>query len=410
MVCTASVPLIDHLLAAGELAEDELDDRDLSELVDEADFSAYDGETLDLVRDASQFSAEGTVMHEVRELCLTLGFDPHDFVGKTMTADGYSFVIDDDMADRLVAGIDWIRQFTANPMVEKRIDLSTWLPGQFGTTDCSFLFKDVLGGSDYKNGVGEPVEAKGNRQQRLYLLGSWEAFGRPDVKRILINIDQPRAGGMKHDEITLDELLEFGEEVKRVYQRIATGKVQFVPTVKGCRWCPVRKTSRGCAARNAWFLQMLGPAVADVSLEPSFVDPDQMPRAQRFYVVRHAKAIAAWLRDLAEQSLAAAVNGDPDPGSKAIEGSDGNRFFKDPHEAELLLVTAMGHAAYKPRQTVGFTEIDRKLKPGKKKKGNPEIWAELEKLVDRPAGSPKLVPEDHPKPALVPYEDQFDDL
>lgn len=416
MTCTASVALIDHLVAKGELSESDLDedcDAPAVEDDDEQDYSAYEGETLDLSRDSTAYSAEGTVMHEIREHCLDLGCDPHHFVGATLTADGHSFEIDDHMADRLVAGIDWIRQHTSNPLVEIRVDLSHWLPGQFGTCDTAFLYRKMLGVSDYKDGAGEPVEVVGTRQLRLYALGAWEHLGRPEVEDVVLNIDQPRAGGMKFWEITLTELLEFGEEVKRVFSRIERGDVEFVPSTKGCRWCPVRKTKRGCAARNQWLMQMFGSALLDPSdPEPKFRDPAQMPRALRFYIVNHSKAARAWLTELHQQSLQAALDGDPDPGSKAIDGGLGNRYFTAPAEAEAILVGALGEKAYKPRQLIGFTDIDRLMKPGKRKKGMPEPWDALQELVDRPDGKPKLVPVGHPKSALevTPIADQFDDL
>jgi hypothetical protein len=418
-VCTASVPLIDRLLAAGELHESDLegDDADLS-ADDETDVGeddvqvpdAYDDVQLD-ARESSSFSAEGTVMHEVRQLCLELGLDPFNFVGLTLSADGFSFEIEPDMADRLVEGIDWVREHTNQPDVEIRVDLDAWLPGQFGTCDTGFLYRKRLFISDYKNGVGKPVAAQGNRQLRIYALGYWDMIGRPEVVGVVINVDQPRAGGMKFWEIDLAELLEFGEELRRIHARIESGNVEFVPTVSGCQWCPVRKTKRGCAAFNQWALMLLGSGVLDPSAgDPTFKDPAQMPRALRYYVVKHAPAIRSWLAKLHEESLVAAIDGDPDPGSKAIDGDEGRRYFTDKAEAERLLIDALGDKAYKPRAMIGFTEIDKKVKPGRKKLGHPETWDALQLLVDRPAGKPKLVPADHPKPAIRPIADEFDDL
>lgn len=413
-VCTASVPLIDQLLAAGEIRERDLEGEDAEQISedDAMEFGngAYDDVVLN-ARESTSFSAEGTVMHEVRQLCLELGLDPFHFVGHRLSADGFSFLIEPDMADRLVEGIDWIRQHTASPDVEIRVSLDPWLPGQFGTCDTGFLSQRLLHISDYKNGVGKPVAAVGNRQLRIYGLGYWDMLGRPDIDGVVINVDQPRAGGMKFWEISLAELLEFGDELRRVYRRIATGDVEFVPTVSGCQWCPVRKAKRGCAAFNAWTLQMLGSGLMDPSLEePKFRDPAQMPRALRYYIVKHASAIRSWLGTLYQESLQAAANGDPDPGSKAIDGDQGHRYFTDAKQAEALLVSALGDKAYKPRQIIGITDIEKLVKPGRKKQGHPETWAALLELVDRPAGKPKLVPVDHPKPALVRWEDEFDDL
>jgi hypothetical protein len=157
---------------------------------------------------------------------------------------------------------------------------------------------------------------------------------------------------------------------------------------------------------------MMGAGMMDPSQEqPSFRDPAQLSRAHRWYIVRHAPAIRSWLGKLYQESLAAAISGDPDPGSKAIEGSEGSRFFKDPVAARDIVVSALGASAFKAPPMIGLPEIERVMKPGRKKQGFPDEWEALLQLVDRPPGTPKLVPVEHPKPALVrDYSDDFDDL
>lgn len=412
-ICTASVALIERLIAKGELRESDLEGEEQisEEEIIEQNLDAYEDVVLDPTRESTSFSAEGTVMHEVRASCLYLDLDPQNFVGQKFSADGFSFVIDEDMADRLVEGIDWIRENTSSPFVERRVNLSDWLPGQYGFCDTYWLHRDTLFVSDFKNGVGEPVAAVGNRQLRFYALGAWFELGCPKIKKVVLNIDQPRAGGMKFWDITFAELMEFGEEAKRVYKRIEAGQVEFAPTTKGCRWCPVRKTKRGCAAFNQWNLWMLGNSLLDVSEgDPKFADPMQIPRAMRYYIVKNAAGIRAWLAKLHDESLNAAIAGDPDPGSKAIEGSGGNRFFTDEQAAERIITKCLGDDAYKPKKIIGFTEIDRLMKPGRKKQGFPDAYEELLELVDRGDPKPKLVPADHPAPAYVhSLEDEFEE-
>lgn len=420
MECGASVPLILQLMSKGELKESDLDGDDNidEDAVIEFGNGQYGDVVLDPSRESTSFSAEGTVMHEVRQLCLELGLNPMHFAGCRMGADGFTFDIDEDMCDRLVAGIDWIRQHTAAPHVEVRVDLSEWLPEQFGTCDTFWLVpvrrseKFDLYISDYKNGVGEPVEAEGNRQLRLYALGAWAALGKPQIRNVILNIDQPRAGGMKFWEITFDELMAFGDEVKAVWDRIDRGDVEFVPTKKGCRWCPVRKSQRGCAAYNRWMLLMFNHALLDPSQgEPKFDDPEQINRATRFYIVKHSSLIRAWLTKLYEESLAAATRGDPDPGSKAVMGPEGNRYFSDEDDAKRILISALGRKAFKPRKLIGMTEIDKLMKPGRKKEGFPDQYEALQPLIRRAPASVKLVDAGHPKPAYQPVsDDDFDDL
>ena len=87
----------------------------------------------------------------------------------------------------------------------------------------------------------------------------------------------------------------------------------------------------------------------------------------------------------------------------------GRRFFTDEVAAEYVLVSALGTSAYK-KKLIGFTEIDKIMKPGKRKQGFPDHYAELLRLVDQSDGQPKLVPADHPAPAFTQTaEDDFDD-
>ncbi|RWP69511.1 DUF2800 domain-containing protein [Mesorhizobium sp.] len=388
--CTASVALIDKLRGGGEIGASEW-------IVD---------------RDASEWSAEGTVAHEVREMCLAFGLEPQHFVGATISADGFSYTVDDEMAEHLQTGIDWVREHTGAPHVEIKVDLSPWLPDQFGTCDTGWLeflnSTTALYISDLKYGAGVPVNAIGTKQLRLYALGMWHYLGRPQVEKIVLNIDQPRAGGMKYWEITLDELLAFGEEMKAVYAKIIAGDVEFKPSHKACRWCEVRTAPGGCAPRDRWLTEMAADACPTFNI-PGY-ERQNLVGERRWLVVQHAPDIRARLAELHEESLRAALDGNPDPGSKAVEGDLGDRYFKDAKKAEALLVGALGDEAYQPRKVIGITEIEKKVKPGKRKQGHPETWEELLKLVDRPKGKPKLVPADHQKPALVEWEDDFDDL
>ncbi len=313
MVCTASVPLIEMLIARGEIRESDLEDETKEQITEdeliEQQIAGYSDVVLDPSRESTSYSAEGTVLHTIRANCLVFDDDPFDYVGRTMSADGFSFEITDDMADRLTAGIDWIREVTSNPVVEEQVSLDPWLPGQHGFCDTYWLTKSALGISDFKNGIGVPVPVVGTRQLRFYGLGAWHELGRPKVKKVILNIDQPRAGGMKFWEISLEDLLEFGEEARRVYDRIERNDVEFAPTSKGCRWCPVRKTKRGCAAYNKWHLQMIGMAALDISNgDPKFKDPDTNAAGATLLIVQHAPSIRAWLAKLHEESLNAAIS------------------------------------------------------------------------------------------------------
>lgn len=385
---------------------------------------------------SSVYADEGTAAHEIRELCLNLGLDPHHFIGTVIYVNGAPYPVTSEMAEFLQPGIDWIRQHTLDPDVEIRVDLSPWLPGQFGTMDGGWVSGDTLYASDLKYGAGEPVSAEDNRQQKLYALGYWHYLGRPAaVKKVVVCIDQPRAGGLKFWECSIEDLIAFGEECAEVYARLQKIKAEadgilnvdefyrrfrdsFTVTDKGCRWCKAKEPRRaedgreylGCPARNDFFLDLFQGQFDDLDAEPAFPDPETFDPAKRYHVVKHASDAKKWLAAMHEASLDAALYGRPDPGSKAVTGQKGDRYFTDIVKAKEILENALGEGAYKPKQLIGITDAQAALKPGRKKPGNPEAWEQLLELVDQPDGKPILVPEDDARPAYKPLADEFDDL
>jgi len=415
MTCTASVRFVEELRFKGKVPEDE----------------------------SSPWAAEGTVAHQIRAESLELGVDPHDFVGQSLTADGHTFQVTTEMAEYLLPGIDWIREQSDELFIETKVDLSSWLPNQFGTIDAGWLNTvsvPTLGGSDLKFGMMW-VGAEANPQQMIYLLGLWDHLGRPEVERCLINIDQPRAfggeelpeelknivkyndeeetlsgTGMKFWSLSLDDLKAFGDKLRHVYNDIMTGQTKFAPSVKACTFCPARDANPktgylGCDAFNQWMMDiMLGAVDFRNPYGGEMPDPITFNAAKRYEIVRNAKTFIKWLGKLHQASLEAALNGTPDPGSKAVVGRRGARYYKDEIGAKRILVGAVGRAAFKPRTLIGITDAQNLLKPGRKKQGYPEAWAALQELLDQPAGKPVLVAVDDEREAIVPYDDEFDDL
>lgn len=385
MTCSASVELIQSLADRG--------------IVDPSASSVY--------------ADEGTAAHEVRQISLELGVDPHDFIGRTIYVGGAPYPVTHEMADFLQPGIDWIREHTDAPDVEIRVDLSPWLPKQFGTLDAGFIVGRSLYLSDLKFGMGENVSPDANNQQMLYALGYWHFKGRPTIRNIVICIDQPRLGGLKFWECDFETLMAFSATVEAAYAKIISGETEFMPTPKGCRWCKAKdavpaKGYTGCPAYNQKQLDVFMGAFDDLDAEPNF--PETLTPERRAYVVEHAAEARKWLAAQHENSLQAALNGTPDPGLKAVIGQRGNRFYTNEVAAEAVLVGAVGDDAYQPKQIVGITAAEKLLKPGKKRLGNPEAWEALNLLVDQPDGKPILVPVSDPRQAVTPLTDQFDDL
>lgn len=387
LYCTKSVELIDWLVAKGVIE----------------------------LGGSSIFADEGTAAHTIREDCLQIDLDAYDFIGRNVEVNGNYYECDEEMARFLQPGIDWIREHCDEPHTEVRVDLSAWLPEQFGTMDAGWYdeLDKTLYLSDLKYGQGEDVDPEENNQQLLYALGLWDYLGRPEVEKVIICIDQPRLGGLKFWETDFNRLMVFADQVVSAYDEIQLGTGKFYPSKKGCRWCPARDAVpehgyMGCTAYNDWMYEFFADAFDDLDDEEG--PQVNMDPARRYEIVRHAKEITKWLAKLHEASLEAAMYGNPDPGSKAVIGQKGNRYFTDEEEAEMLLISALGTGAYQPRKMIGIPDAEKVLKPRRGKPGNPAVWEALEQLVDQPDGKPILVPVTDKREEIKPLADQFDDL
>lgn len=393
--------------------------------------------------DATEWAAEGTIAHLVREMCLAEGFEPDDFVGAWMSADGFTFQVTQAMADYLFEGIQWVREQSDDLLIEKRVDLSSWLPGQFGTMDAGWFRSGtaigrVLGLSDLKFGMN-PVSAEDNEQQKLYMLGLWDALGRPDFDVGIINIDQPRAFGggsdmpeemqavieandseipsvgMKFWTINQPDLIAFGDRIRNVYNDIATGRTKFAPSIKACTYCPARQARSasgymGCPAFNQWMMDiMLGVVDFRRPFGEEMPDPRELDPAKRYEIVRNAKTFIKWLGSLHAASVEAAMSGEPDPGSKLVLGRKGSRVYTDDSKAIQIMVPVLGDEALKPMAPIGITDAQNKLKPARNRAGHPGAWERLNEIVTQAPGKPVLVPDTDAREAYVPDTHQFDD-
>jgi hypothetical protein len=55
-------------------------------------------------------------------------------------------------------------------------------------------------------------------------------------------------------------------------------------------------------------------------------------------------------------------------------------------------------------------QAEKLLMPTRKNKVDPKVWAQLEALVDRPAGKPVLTSIDDPRTAISTAEDKMDEV
>jgi hypothetical protein len=400
---------------------------------------------------SSIFAAEGTVAHHVRALCLSIGFEPHDFVGQKMSADGFEFEITEEMARHLQPGIDRVRNLPGRMVVEHRVDLAHWLPGDFGTLDCGVIGEDTIWIDDLKFGQGEPVliidtskvdddeevepvlgeepeqlvDEAGviNRQLRIYALGFWWAFARdnPKIQRFVLSIDQPRVAGRGGEiVVTLDELLAFGEEVRLAGLETERADAAFKASVKGCHYCKrnprAPMNGPGCGTLDEFALATIGSKFEEVDeniefadMPPRQINPTLLTIPRLVYIWKHKKMIEGWLEAAHATLLNHALNGADLGGPKAVEGRSGRRFYVDPIKAEAILTPVLGEKTF-TKKLISPAEAEKVLKPKRGVPGHPDAWAELDAYITANPGKPALAGAGDPRPPLKTIEQKFDEM
>lgn len=351
----------------------------------------------------SIYAAEGTVAHHVRECCLAFGLEPDHFLGQKIKADGFEFDVTEEMVEALRPGIEWVREQPGELVNEYQVKFDRWMPGQFGTLDVGIIGKRRIIINDLKYGAGVPVEVTENEQLMTYALGFWDNVARHQTKaeKFLLVIDQPRAvGGGGEWEVHLDDLLEFGEKLRRGYKAVQDPDAPLVPGDKQCKWCTAKAH---CPALAAFSLEQIALKFDDLD-EDEIAKPDfgEFTPARRAKIALNKSLIESWLKEVHARVLHDALLGIETPGVKAVEGRKGARTWANERLAKRFLFKHLGYA--------GATTEPQLLSPAEAEKRLPkELRARLKDLTKQSDGNPALVPESSTKPALKSVAEMFDD-
>ena len=336
---------------------------------------------------SSPFAEEGTVAHAVAELKLRertgeitarqyeKGLPKSDYWCGEMdeATDFYA----DTVMERLAAlGED------AELMVEQQLNLGSWVPESFGTSDAVIIGGDTIEVIDLKYGKGVRVSAEGNPQLRLYALGAAALFGDIyDFSTVRYTIIQPRLDHVSSEAVPLDELMRWAEDtVKPIAEEAEAGSDR---TVCGswCRWCPAKAVCRARAEENL--------ALARMEFKPpALLTPEEIGE-----VLRKAEDLQKWAGDVAAYALDQALEGKHFDGWKVVEGRSVRQYADALKVAETLKAAGYDEAMLYERKLCGITAMEKLV--GKKK-----LTETLGELIVKPAGKPVLVPESDKRDAI----------
>jgi hypothetical protein len=278
--------------------------------------------------------------------------------------------------------------------VEERLDVSPWVPEGFGTGDMVLVSDTTMEVIDFKYGKGVKVDAHDNSQMRLYALGLYNAYGMLyGADKVCMTIVQPRIGNVSSEDITIEELLKWGEYIKPLAQMAYEGTGERCAGAH-CKFCRVAPTCR---------------ALADYELEmvKESTKPDELTDIDIAEIIRRADSIKKWLTTIEEYALhAATVDGIAWPGLKVVEGRSVRKISN-----EAAAQTILSNAGYesesflKPVTLKSITELEKLV--GKKKFA--ELMADV---ITKPPGKPTIVDESDKRPAMdlsTVKDSDFDD-
>ncbi|EAY2247666.1 DUF2800 domain-containing protein [Salmonella enterica] len=390
-----------------------------------------------LPNESGQAAVNGTVMHLVAETVLN-----RVIKGDDITADKYKGVyalnegkgpikalvkpekgavlITDDFVSQVNKYVDYCRPLIDAAElveVESRVNLTRVLhPGvelngnplqTFGTADLVAVLQNDWSdeNSKYTLVVGDlktgrhKVAAKENKQMMLYALGLLRVYKRLyDITAVRLVIFQPYAGGADEWDTTPEALEQFGKfaqgrALKAIdaFQRGKKGlkPADFRPGNDACQWC---RFAEKCNAKRKVASREIESDLSDDSTEMSLdqlkAEYDKLPLMRQH------------IADIEKAMYAALMRGETVEGLKLVEGRPGNRIWSD--EEAVSRFRANHHNGYLLDKIVPVNPTEAEKIIGKE---DPELWAELSKLVTRKPGQPSIATADDKRPAWNPATD-----
>ena len=341
----------------------------------------------------SHFAAEGTAAHALAEHCLNNNLSADTQIGETFEG----FEVDNYMAEYVQQYISYVKSFSGLHLYEKRVDFSPWVSGGFGTCDALIIQDDgVLRVIDLKYGKGLRVDAENNTQAMLYALGALEDYGFVyDIQTIEIAIVQPRLDHIDEWVISVDDLLAFGEDVKRKAELCLTDDAPRNPGEKQCQWC---KAKAKCPALKAYTEQTIMVMFEDVT-PASTANPETLTDEQLTEILNAKKLIEGWLSAVEQHVIGKLETGEPFKGYKLVEGRSVRQWVNE-SEAEKVLSAEYAEDKLYSRKFISVAQAEKLL--GKRN------LSKLEGLTVKPQGKPTLAPEDDKRSAINLTSDDFD--
>ena len=364
-------------------------------------------------------SARGTVVHTICEKCLERNLNPSQFLGKTMKAGGFSFIVDDKMVEGVKVFLVFVYEtmencFSPVLLIEQSFDLSKETNADAGGS-ADVVITDFSGGFiyvyDYKNGMGL-VEVTNNTQCKLYAIGAYLSLSKKEQEQIFfvkIGISQPNAyhpdGSCRTQTIPIEELKDwFFNLVVPTIEKTESGKGVFNAGAIQCKWCAV---AGYCVENNK---QVLTDDFLEIVSEKKTLQPNELTLDEVKNILDNREKITQYLKQVYFYALNAMENSQIIDGYKLVK-SLSNRTYKNTEKTENRLKRKLKNENfYKPKEIKTPAQIEKHLKTIEKWKPK-KIKSFMETNTGRFETATKLVADsDFGEAALLPLDDDFSEI
>ncbi|WAX17835.1 hypothetical protein PM708P2_00025 [Parabacteroides phage PM708P2] len=365
--------------------------------------SARAAEALETVEHISEASAEGTVAHELAEYNLNLylagKFTPYlEELQVQPELQGNKFVTG-EMKDYVIDYIGFVtdiyeREDQAEMYLERKFDLSNYVPESGGSADVSIVTPKTLYVIDLKFGKGVRVKAHKNSQLMMYALGIWNTLTeeqRATVQQVKMYIAQVRLGDFSEYILTPDALLLWAEEVLTPKAEQAfTGHGATFVTGEHCKYCKFKPV---CRKHKDELIEAFDTANETAALSLSEIG-DLLTKMDVF---------TDWIEAVKQHAYAKAMSGEKVEGWKVVEGRSVRKIVYQAEAVDELRAMGLQDCDIYNTSLKGITDLERML-------GKKAFAVKLGDYVKKVAGKPTLVPEADHREAIAPVEDDFEVL
>lgn len=274
--------------------------------------------------------------------------------------------------------------------VEKSIDLSEFIPEGHGTADCLFIEDTTLTIVDYKHGQGVLVEAPYNKQLQLYALGAFTYYRVvSDIKEVQMVICQPRKNNVSVYRMGTEELLKFGEEVKR----IAPIAWEGLGECKAGKWCVFCRAKATCKAQADLLKALEGKINRNIH---------NLTYEQLADVLDKSEQIIDFVNSVKSFAIEQLLQGQEIRGYKVVEGRSKRVFLELTKAMEIASELIDENELYE-RKPISLASIEKKI-------GKKVFNEKFAGLVYTPRGTPTLAKLEDKRPDYNSIENAFKDL